>query len=68
MAGHKDRSAAGAKAFGNSRVPLAARLLSAEKKLDLPAFIEPANLVKAYEIVTLAEMKARDAVAARLSA
>lgn len=44
---HKDKSLKGAKGLGNSRIPL-------DSTTKLPAVIEPASLVKAYELIRLA--------------
>lgn len=41
---HKDKMLKGAKGLGNSRVPL-------DSKIKLPPVIEPASLVKAYELI-----------------
>jgi hypothetical protein len=60
---HKDRTAAMAKSFGNSRIPLAARGV---KGFELPTFITPASVVKALEIIYNAEKTAEDVINKRL--
>ena len=46
LADHKDKMLRGAKGLGNNRVPL-----DPEAIKSLPNVIEPASLVKAYELI-----------------
>jgi hypothetical protein len=58
MEDHKDRDLKGAKGLGNARVPM----MMNEAKVKIPEFIEPASLVKAYEVVLAASAEAKKAL------
>lgn len=52
---HKDKMLKGAKGLGNSRIPL-------DAKVKLPSVIEPASLVKAYELIKQATSSATESL------
>lgn len=65
---HLDRQAGNAKGFGNRRLPIVDPKRDYEKYKKLPAFISPASVVEAYQLILKAEQEAEEELIKELSA
>jgi hypothetical protein len=61
---HLDRQAGNAKAMANRRLPIVNPSKDLEKFKKLPAFVSPADIVKAYQLILDTEKDAEAAITA----